>query len=767
MEGGDGGRQKNLKQDSRNQIYGTYHAEQISNLSFDLVATGAAQSRTHIGRAGALSPSPEGPSLQGRRRKKASSKLHLKTKNITKLPALENIDTLFKEREDDGKGTDAADGTQLKKIVESPSDDEDDADFKEWLTLPSVQGSPRDGSESSWHLLISRKTFNSYSDQHVAAALMQVLGFDAHEARDRVIDLRKRRLVMLEESSDKGEAFRKLQKLRSLGLQVQVVLNFGLPGDGRFRERKGRRRSSGHHVSAQDRSYTELFYRAGAKKSNVKWVQAPAGKPGSKMRAGLAQWRFQQSEDFEQCILPEDPVTALFSKDIEERKVDKLSSGGSLLKAMLNKYQGEFKERYLAGQRENLRRLSGQGGLLGSRIMNLAHKNKHRDILGVMGTGAKIAETILEVMRQSPVWDEKKEASAAPAAPGTESNNSTSFAHQGQKQVIEATRSRKDACLLFRFFVYGSFVLDDTKDKEREAIFHESIGTKDQVKKLHALWSKLDYDNSGRVDFQEFRAFAEQHIREIVEQHAHSKGIDLSSKNDKSPRGGAPKRSLHHHLAIIVLRTESVSDLIAQAIEDTQKFSHSLCEKLSVALLGKKSSFVIEDMMRLIWLGAAHAEIRTMKLWCRDFYEEAVRNRVETPPVLDEVEYEGLCSVFEHFDENHEGEILFDTLVTKGLIYTEQIEEYRKAWDENGDGVLSQQEFCDMMCPVGFRASSGSEIGTRPDGRRVLYDPAIGGWKLEETSWEIHPEFVMDFGSRDLDNEDSITTGRHDEDLIM
>jgi Ca2+-binding EF-hand superfamily protein len=175
---------------------------------------------------------------------------------------------------------------------------------------------------------------------------------------------------------------------------------------------------------------------------------------------------------------------------------------------------------------------------------------------------------------------------------------------------------------------------------------------------------------------------------------------------------------------------QKVEEMFAHALEDYSKFITSLHTKLGAALLGKKSSFCLEDMMKLMWLGTMPADTKAMLAWCREFKEEAVRNRVATPPILDAQEFEGLCAVFEHFDEDRNGEIQFDKLVTKGLIYVEQVDSYRQLWDANGDGILSLQEFCEMMCPVGYRATGKSEVGFMPDGRCVRHDPVIGHWKL-------------------------------------
>jgi len=750
MAESDGGRPKLplLKEGSRNLVTGTYLAEQISNDSYDLVCAGASQCRTHIGRAGAISPSPEGSPSTGspRRRIKKSSNKFVK---CTQLPALENIDTLFKVREDneaaDGKCSESEEGpSRLDRILEMSDSDDEDREFREWIKLPKLCETPKEDheepTEEKWHLLLSHKTFTTHSNQHVVTSLMQVLSLDPQTACDKTVELRKKRLVVLEEFREKGDAFRKLQKLRSLGLQVQVTMDSGLPGDGQLLEHRRRKptkqtKSKRGRIKADDaqRSYTELFFRAGAERSTTgRWVQASSGVQYTKKRAGLAQWRHIQSGDFEQDVLPEDPVEALF---LTERAKDRGQGGKSLFKVILAKHRTE--------------------------ITMTSNSSKKETIIDA----PKVADTFLNALIQKPLEApiEVKElvsaaAAAPPIAPSPVGDVATVATGQNSMpdalKPKEATPARKEACLLLRFFVFGGFSLnEDEKDTVREAIFHESIGTKEEVKKLHRIWCRLDDDNSGRADFSEFRVFADKHIREIVE-HQKDHGNEVEQRkgtNDLKVDKVDKKRSLHHG-ATVMMQLQSAGDLLAQAIEDTPKFTATFCEKLSVALLGKKSSFVLEDMMRVVWLSASLTDTKVMKSWCRDFYEEAQRDRVETPPVLDVVEYEGLCSVFEHFDEDNAGEIHFDTLVTKGLIYNEQIEEYRKLWDDDGNGFLSMGEFVDMMCPVGFRATKKSEIGSLPDGRRVLFDPTMNSWKVERLPDDSHSEIVRENGKEPQDD---------------
>jgi len=291
--------------------------------------------------------------------------------------------------------------------------------------------------------------------------------------------------------------------------------------------------------------------------------------------------------------------------------------------------------------------------------------------------------------------------------------------------------------MLLRFFVLGSFGNDDaTTTKELEAVFSEAIGSREQVRELHRIWCRIDHDRSGRVDYSEFKSFAEEHIRNKM------KSVGLVQKRRQSQNNTVVAR--HRTM-------QKVQELFEHAFDDYPKFIESFHLKLGTALLGKKSSVSIEDMMRLMWLGARQPEVKVMLGWLREFTEEASRTRVPTPPELDAVEFEGLCAVFEYFDENRNGEIEFDKLVTKGLVYVEQVDEYRQLWDANGDGILSLQEFCEMMCPVGYRATNKSEVGFTPDGRRIVRDAVAGCWKLEATCTSDDRPTPMEFDSADLE----------------
>merc|ERR1712227_389671 len=111
----------------------------------------------------------------------------------------------------------------------------------------------------------------------------------------------------------------------------------------------------------------------------------------------------------------------------------------------------------------------------------------------------------------------------------------------------------------------------------------------------------MDGDLSGRVDLGEWRAFIAAHISEVVKKQ----GRPPDQQRVVAPRDPKKKRGTmytYHHVSTvsmnIQLQTSSANELLTQAVEDTAKFTAVMCEKLSNALLGKKSSFSVEDIMR-------------------------------------------------------------------------------------------------------------------------------------------------------------------------
>jgi len=266
------------------------------------------------------------------------------------------------------------------------------------------------------------------------------------------------------------------------------------------------------------------------------------------------------------------------------------------------------------------------------------------------------------------------------------------------RKLAKITPIKKEACRLMRIFVLGKVCMVEGTDEEDA--FTATIGTRDEVASVYGVWAQLDTDNSGRVDLKEFRDFARRYLK--------------------------LKRPL----------LKGTADFGA---DDAESFVHKLCDKVQRLLLSKKSSFVIEDMMRLMWPAAVAPQLKTMSQWAREMAVAARKEKIPTPPVLAMEEFEGLVSIFQLYDTNKSGKLTFDQLINLGVIHDYQVEKYRREWDTSGDGHLDLLEFCEMMCPAGFRAHPAARVGSLADGRRIIFDSQFLCWRHEDGTCELNP----------------------------
>jgi hypothetical protein len=266
---------------------------------------------------------------------------------------------------------------------------------------------------------------------------------------------------------------------------------------------------------------------------------------------------------------------------------------------------------------------------------------------------------------------------------------------------------KKEACQMLRFFVYGKVGNEFAKtSKEKDVIFQESVGTQEQVVALFNLWSRLDEDGSGRVDMKEFRQFAEKHMKQRLEDF-----VDLRDQADEA--SARPELAMFGgHLSP----------------EEALKFSSKLCDRLGGLVMGKKSSFVIEDMMRLIWPAATVHTMKEMWGMFRTF-KRGDKNRINTPPLLPASELNALFAVFRHFDGDSSGKVSLEELIESGLMYEDMATEMFRDWDRSGDGQLDKYEFAEMVCPSGYLAHPKAKLASLKDGTRLVFDEQLDCWR--------------------------------------
>lgn len=743
-------------------LTGTYVAEQSYNNSYDLLAAPLAH-QTLPPWGVPLPISARGP--EHRRRKLSGRGVSVKCTHLRALECLEPIlskepaASSFSTAQGGGRAsslspefdesqmlqtarasTATSHGTSRTFTSRLSSSEPTDEEFKDWLTslrIGWVQGSSMNdsmmsnGSDgSAWHILLMGRTFDDGDNtrQHVIKCLIDILGLSSALATRKATVARERTTerTTLQRCTNRKDASKKMQALRKKGLVVQVASE-GDPGDNSPRRAAHSKVASteaqvgsedglpGENVEADEVrapagkapenrmkarrvTYFDIFQQATPECTRRRLVPPVVSPPGPRLpskdglrrnsaevssrrqsKEALCQRNSFRRQSIEACqdlgrlqVIPADAVEAFFKDERDEAPGDKRRS-----------HTGEAQENLPPPNAVSAQTVAAEEPASTSRFRQILQKH------GMIS--AKLPALSNNFMQKdgSTSWEEVRDALRLDAL---------------ESPIAPA---KKEACQLLRFLVFGEIGNEHAKTpQELEAVFYEHIGTQEQVCTLYNLWQRIDADNSGRVDMTEFRAFAAEHL-------------ESKFKAGLSDIISTPNVPVMWHT------------LRASWCEDRDTVLARLCEKVEVQLLGKKSSFIIEDMMRCIWPHAQQTDLKTMKTWCQEHVGEAARSRVLSPPALTKQDFEDLCIVFRHYDDGESGEILFDALVEKGLIYADQIETCKKDWDRNGNGLLDMLEFCQMMCPVGYRASQESTIGTQKDGKRVVFDKQIDGWRLD------------------------------------
>lgn len=253
----------------------------------------------------------------------------------------------------------------------------------------------------------------------------------------------------------------------------------------------------------------------------------------------------------------------------------------------------------------------------------------------------------------------------------------------------------KEACKLLRVFVFGGlgsgFVV---AQGDEEAMYKEPIGTKEEVSVLFSMWANLDADKVGEVDGKTFQHFVNTNVNQM---------LDTASQRPSVRKTCSPMHA---------------------------EFCHALCSKVERLLLHKKSKFMIQDLMKLIWPGCTSNDLHKMEHWCREIEKVAARAEIRPPAVLPKEELDGLRAIFDYLcSMRSDGRVTFDKLVQSGMIHDYQEEQLRRDWDLDGSGDTDVLSFCEMMCPIGHRAHGLSQIGSTPTGQIVLFDRRLRCWR--------------------------------------
>lgn len=382
-------------------------------------------------------------------------------------------------------------------------------------------------------------------------------------------------------------------------------------------------------------------------------------------------------------LLPEDPVEAYFQEE-ERKRIEQAKKDAAQSKLGKSRLQNVLKSSKMTELRTEVKD-----------IPNAAIKKQ-----GTLKHLADVIKTVQEnhnETKKMSFWNELLDALYP-------------------KQKIST--QRRDACQLMRIFVLGAVGNENVKSKrDKENVFYESIGTKEDMAKLCDAWDKIDVDASGKVDMMELRSFGGRLMIDVVAANAWSSTVGVSGKTLEQVSG---KSRLSGWLGLT-------------PPDERAKFAQRLVEKMGIVLLSsRKSHFTLEDVMRLMWSCASIDDLKLMREWCNELNLTRDKYRASTPPVLPSEEKSALQAVFSFFDKDGGGSLSVSELIMSGLMDRDYAKRFISEVDQDGSGEIDSSEFCELMCPNGFRAHEYSETGSTPLGEGVRLDPKTGTWRMKQ-----------------------------------
>jgi hypothetical protein len=235
-------------------------------------------------------------------------------------------------------------------------------------------------------------------------------------------------------------------------------------------------------------------------------------------------------------------------------------------------------------------------------------------------------------------------------------------------RLKEEMRTR-EACESLRFLVFGT---EGTmsRGKEGGAFYEQRLGTQDEIMQLHSVWTQMDEDGSGDVEFQEFLNFFGR------------------SKADR------------------LLGMRCVKYLVGNLKENEDEDEPDGCR--------------IEDMMKLIWLKASQEDIDKMMLWFRQ--AEFQCDRASTPPLLPKRKKREVLENFPTIDQGDQNSyVTFEELVDSGLVDHSMARDLRRQHDRGNTNRIHEALLLEMLCPNGYRAHRDVKTCSDPSGEPLVY----------------------------------------------
>jgi hypothetical protein len=569
-------------------------------------------------------------------------------------------------------------------------------------------------SPMCWHVVLLGRTFRDTPLQDVARSLAVVLEIDQADALKKAHKAKESTTLVVGTCSDCREACEKARSLRSQGLLVQVASEMGLPSPSS---------SSKSRTSSLTSQKTPRTPKAPTPKAEK--PVSRARRPSYADVFEVANRGVADSMKFSDNGHKSSPKAAFVAADSFSRQTSLETSSLEVALPQAQRRRSSCPSIVLDG----VEALKPNCVWDDETMIDPFNRQISEPVCGSSSMASIPADFHMEFMTSEmfdgcssgrPTTNSIESGNSAPSFAGymrrhgkvarmepcsTPSSDGGPHAEGSEKKQ---SSSRREASALVRFLVFGEVPSDlkpmrkedeSTNVSDLKPCREDVIVTTGQVRRLTSFWDDLDPDRSGDVDLVEFKNCMSQKLRESFMEISPDQVMPYWARMTPSEK----------------------------AVNDFSKFVSRLRERIAGHLFGKQSTFSLEDLMKLIWLGATPADLRTTRTMFEDMCSESRRSRVKTPATLQPFQYQELCAVFRHYCDF--GDLLsFDQMVISGLVDSEKAVQLRREWDHGGNGMLDMARFCEIMCPSGYRATAQSTVGSTEDDTRVVCDPVTGRW---------------------------------------
>ncbi|CAD7936270.1 unnamed protein product [Amoebophrya sp. A120] len=206
-------------------------------------------------------------------------------------------------------------------------------------------------------------------------------------------------------------------------------------------------------------------------------------------------------------------------------------------------------------------------------------------------------------------------------------------------------------------------------------------------------------------------------------------GVSASSgaANASSSIGGAPGASAYRWGEFISYVKQAQKNALLALLKVQLKKFYPDCPHVS------EEPTHLEKIFEILWPTEAVKQLAQIRQWILSFdlQEHNKRIKVKPPPLLPSEKCEELEAMYAFLLKNKTGDedLQFGDVLEAKLLSDEEAQQWSQKFQKTSG--LSQEQFMEVACPNGFRASETVTRCVAADGKELTLDPELG-WILQD-----------------------------------